>query len=121
VINKNFSAAAGLAGLAVILGAFGAHALKGMGVSAAALETWKTGVQYHMFHAGALLLSSSVDKEGRFGLVRKFWWGGVIVFSGSLYLLALTNTKILGALAPVGGLSMILGWLLLSYKTWTGK
>lgn len=91
-----------LAALAVMLGAFGAHALAGN----VRLDVWKTAALYHLVHAVALLLP---------GLPTATRWlhaSGVVVFSGSLYLLVLLDTPSLGAVTPVGGLCFIAGWLL---------
>ena len=107
--------AAFLAGLAVILGAFGAHAIKDK-VSAADLEIWKTGVLYHLVHAVALLALALNDKEGKFRTVCWLWIAGIAIFGGSLYALVLTQTKMLGAITPLGGLCLIIGWMMLGFK-----
>ncbi len=105
------------AGLAVALGAFGAHALAER-VTPERLETFKTGVLYHMVHALALLAVSwastqwpgwSVQAAGYLFLT------GIVLFSGSLYLLVLTDTRWLGAITPLGGVAFIVGWGLLAW------
>ncbi len=90
-----------LAGLAVMSGAFGAHALAGN----PRLDVWKTAALYHLVHAIALLL------PGLPTLTRRLHLAGLLVFSGSLYLLVLTDTPWLGAITPIGGLCLIGGWL----------
>ena len=103
-------------GLAVILGAFGAHGLEAR-LSERALATWHTGVQYHFTHALALLLLAALWERVSPG------WGlaaavafvfGILLFSGSLYALALGAPRILGAVAPIGGTLFILGWIALA-------
>lgn len=105
------------AGIAVVLGAFGAHALEGR-VPAERLDVFETGVRYQMYHALALLIVgwAAARRAGAEGLLP--WAGacflvGIIVFSGSLYLLVITDTPWLGAVTPVGGLAFIAGWALL--------
>lgn len=107
---------AGFSGLAVVLGAFGAHGLEAR-LSQQALATWHTGVQYHFTHAFALLLLAALWERVSPG------WGlasavafvlGILLFSGSLYALALGAPRILGAVAPVGGTLFILGWIALA-------
>lgn len=106
--------------LAVILGAFGAHGLKAR-VSADALSAWQTGVQYHMIHALALLLVAVLMVQ--FPTLPGLPWigglflAGILLFSGSLYLLVLTDWRFLGPVTPIGGVAFILGWLGL---VWSG-
>jgi uncharacterized membrane protein YgdD (TMEM256/DUF423 family) len=97
--------------LAVALGAFGAHGLKDVLEQNHTQEIWKTASLYHLVHSAILvLLALSLPKARKsyaaFAL-------GILIFSGSLYLLALTNVRWLGAVTPVGGLALILGWLML--------
>ena len=103
------------AGLAVAAGAFGAHGLKNS-IDAAALEVWKTGAQYQLAHALAMLLVAALaEKIGpRAALVGKLFLAGQLLFAGSLYLLAVTGTKILGAITPLGGICFLAGWGLLA-------
>jgi uncharacterized membrane protein YgdD (TMEM256/DUF423 family) len=100
-----------LAFLGVALGAFGAHALRER-LSPALLQTWNTAVLYHLLHAVALfalgLYAKSSGADVRIGGILLL--AGVLVFSGSLYALALTGIKPLGALTPVGGLLFLAGW-----------
>lgn len=94
-----------MAALAVALGAFGAHALKST-LSPERLLTWETGVRYQMYAAIGLQLSNYKPGQRLLAL-------GAFIFSGSLYLLCLTGIGWLGAITPLGGLSMIAGYLLL--------
>lgn len=112
--------AALLGAAAVMLGAFGSHALQNH-LNAAALHTWETAVFYHFVHALALLGVGIVLLQTPGKLL--CWAGvlfliGVLLFSGSLYLLALTGTHWLGAITPLGGLAFIAGWLLLAIAAW---
>jgi len=105
-----------LLALAVAIGAFGAHGLKAH-LSEAMLQTWKTGVEYHFYHALGLLLIGvlSVSMPSNFlNWSAIFLFTGIVLFSGSLYVLALTRIKWIGAITPLGGISFIAGWLLLS-------
>ena len=111
-----FTLGALLAGIAVGLGAFGAHALSGT-LGPEDLVTFETGVRYQMYHALALLAVAWA--VGRWESVQLEWAGwlflfGILVFSGSLYILVLTGQRWLGAVTPLGGLAFIAGWLLLA-------
>jgi uncharacterized membrane protein YgdD (TMEM256/DUF423 family) len=103
--------------LSVALGAFGAHALKSK-LSADMLNVYQTGVQYHMIHSlGLILIALLADKFGNSSLVNISGWAlfiGIVLFSGSLYALSLSGIKVLGAITPLGGVSFLLGWLLLA-------
>ena len=98
--------------LGVAAGAFGAHALKSM-VDAARIETFEVAVRYQMFHAIAVVLS------GMLGAPAAGWCflAGVVLFSGSLYLLVLTGARWLGAVTPVGGILFLAGWALLALES----
>jgi len=104
-------------GLAVIVGAFGAHGLESR-LSEDMLAVYETGVQYHFYHvlAMAALACSGGGLWGSPWAGRAFlaWTLGILVFSGSLYALALTEIKWLGAITPIGGVAMILGWAFLA-------
>lgn len=111
-VSKGAAAIVGLAGAtAVAFGAFGAHALRGT-LDASALATWHTGVEYHFWHALALFVAVAGLPEGR---ARKLAIGmfaaGIVLFSGSLYALALGAPRIVGVITPVGGVAFIAGWL----------
>ncbi|MEM6708554.1 MAG: DUF423 domain-containing protein [Pseudomonadota bacterium] len=100
----------------VILGAFGAHALADV-IGTASLPTWKTAVQYQLFHACALFALAALPRERIDDRARArisaLFGAGVVLFSGSLYLLTLDGPRWLGPITPVGGLLLISGWLLL--------
>ena len=113
-------AAAGLLALAVIAGAFGAHALKNH-LSDAMLQTWKTAVDYHFYHALGILLIGILSvamPSVQLKWPAIFLFAGIVLFSGSLYALALSGIKTLGAITPLGGLSFISGWILLLVDVW---
>ena len=107
--------------LVIGLGAFGAHGLKSM-VSASNLAIFKTGVQYHFYHALAILWYVSWRKNEE--MSRAVLWSfvlGIILFSGSLYLLSIRelfsfSISWVGPLTPVGGLTFMIGWLLIIYE-----
>ena len=101
--------------LAVALGAFGAHGLKSH-LTTEMLGIYKTGIEYHFYHALGLLLVGVLAFYLP-GIYLKwsaiFLVSGIILFSGSLYILAVSGIKWLGAITPLGGLSFIIGWILL--------
>jgi uncharacterized membrane protein YgdD (TMEM256/DUF423 family) len=106
--------------IAVILGAFGAHALKGR-IEASELEVWAKGVEYQFYHVMALLFLSTLLDSSRKFVVYAYWFFtiGILFFSGSLYLLAtreilqIQSLSFIGPITPLGGLFLILGWLTL--------
>lgn len=103
--------------LGVMVGAFGAHALRPILEANGRLETFETAVKYHFYHALGLLIIGILgnmiqDKWLEYAGIAMF--GGMIIFSGSLYLLCLTNITILGAITPIGGVGMIVGWALVA-------
>lgn len=102
-----------LAGLGVAAGAFGAHGLE-ESLSPADLEIFETAVRYQMYHALALVLCAVVG-QGTSLAAHGFLWGAVI-FSGSLYLLVFTGLTWLGAITPIGGTLMLVGWGALALK-----
>jgi len=110
-------AAAIIGALAVILGAFGAHALRGQ-TDALSLQLWHTAVEYQFWHALALLglLIAPASKSRTLS----FWAFvcGIVLFCGSLYALALGAPRALGAVTPLGGLSLIAGWCALGAAFW---
>jgi uncharacterized membrane protein YgdD (TMEM256/DUF423 family) len=117
----NWSAiAAVFLALAVGLGAFGAHGLRAR-LDANHLDIYKTAVLYHFLHALGMLIVSVLPKTGTFSLesANSVCWllaAGILIFSGSLYLLAVTGIDRLGAITPIGGLAFIAAWLLLAWK-----
>lgn len=128
--NKNgLIAATLLAGLAVILGAFGAHGLKTL-VSPLQIETFKTGVQYHFYHALAMslavIISQYIDNQNIRRSIGLFAVG-ILCFSGSLYgftlaeVLGTEGVRWLGPVTPLGGLFFILGWMNLSIGIYRSK
>jgi len=111
------------AGLGVALGAFGAHGLEGR-VSPDRLETFRTGVEYQMYHALALLFVGWAAAQGWGPVLHWAGYGfaaGIVIFSGTLYLLVLTDTGWLGAITPLGGIAFIAGWGLLAWAALFGK
>ena len=105
----------------VAAGAFGAHALKGI-VPPELLVAYETGVRYHLLHALGLLtlgLAAAIRPEGRWALPTWLFIAGTALFSGSLYLLALTGIGWLGAVTPLGGLCFLAGWLAAAFG-WRG-
>jgi len=102
--------------LAVALGAFGAHGLKAV-LSPYARDIYQTAVEYQFYHAGALLLVAILQFRFELKLLRWSAWAlllGTLVFSGSLYILAVTGISWLGAITPIGGAALLAGWLLLA-------
>jgi uncharacterized membrane protein YgdD (TMEM256/DUF423 family) len=103
--------------IAVALGAFGAHGLKSR-LSEEMMSIYQTGNHYHMIHSlGLLLMALFYDRFNGIGLVNWAGWAifiGIIIFSGSLYLLSTSGLRWLGAITPIGGLAFILGWILLA-------
>lgn len=110
--------------LAVALGAFGAHALRSR-MEADLMAVYQTGVQYHMYHALALLLTAVLcrffPQSPLFMWAGWLFFAGVVVFSGSLYVLSMTGVRAWGAVTPVGGLAFLAGWLLLMIAAFTAK
>ena len=117
---RRFSLIAGSAlGFAgVVLGAFGAHALKDTLLERGMAGVWETAVHFTLFHATALLAAAGLAGAlpqvalARLRWAARLWTAGVLLFSGSLYLLALGGPRWLGPITPLGGLSLIVGWLL---------
>ncbi|MDB4983332.1 MAG: hypothetical protein JWM82_4084 [Myxococcales bacterium] len=100
--------------LGVALGAFGAHALKAR-LGPGMLDVYKTGVLYHLIHALAVLaVGLGAERLARPRVVATLFALGVVVFSGSLYALALTGVTTLGAITPIGGLLFMAGWVTLA-------
>ena len=123
-MNKRIIITASVLGvLAVITGAFGAHGLKAL-ITSAQLEVWHTAVQYNFYHVFALLFLSTFGRFKNNLIVAAYYFFtvGIILFSGSLYLMACKYvlglnaglTKVLGPITPFGGLLFILGWIMLA-------
>lgn len=105
-----------LAGLAVVLGAFAAHGMKDR-YDAAALQTFETAVRYQIYHALALVLCGALAKTGhRTGAAAACFLAGIVLFSGSLFVLVLGGAKWLGAVTPFGGVAFVIGWGLLAWR-----
>ncbi len=102
--------------LSVAAGAFGAHALKAR-LSPELLAVFETGARSHMYHALGLLAVGLLAQSRPSGLLTAAGWAmtlGIVLFSGSLYVLALSGVRSLGAITPLGGLGFLAGWLLLA-------
>lgn len=107
--------------VAVALGAFGAHGLK-QRLSADLLAVYQTGVQYHFYHTLALLLVAALMLH--WPLNNALRWSallfciGIVIFSGSLYVLSITGIRWLGAITPLGGVAFLAGWIALAVAVW---
>ncbi|HEU5358822.1 MAG TPA: DUF423 domain-containing protein [Gemmatimonadales bacterium] len=123
-MDRTFAALGALsAGLAVAAGAFGAHALKGH-LSPEDLAVFETGARYQMYHALALLAVAWAASRWPVPAVSVAGWlfvAGTILFSGSLYALALTGVRWLGAVTPLGGVAFLAGWAALALGAWRGR
>lgn len=107
--------------LAVGLGAFGAHGLKEM-LSDEMLDIFETGVKYHFYHAiGLLVIGLVAQLMPSSSLLQWSGWlmlAGIIIFSGSLYILSISGIRWMGAITPIGGLCFIVAWILLALASW---
>jgi uncharacterized membrane protein YgdD (TMEM256/DUF423 family) len=115
-----FALGAALAGIAVAAGAFGAHGLRGR-LEPEMLAVFETAVRYQMYHALALLAvawATTRWPDGGAGLAGWLFVAGIVVFSGSLYVLALSGLRWLGAVTPLGGLCFLAGWGTLAWTMW---
>lgn len=122
LMAKLFITLASLSGmLAVAFGAFGAHALKNR-LDEYALGVYQTAVQYHFYHSLALLAVGVIAlSQPQTALLKSSGWLfllGILIFSGSLYLLSFSGLKWLGAITPLGGLAFIAGWACLAASAW---
>jgi uncharacterized membrane protein YgdD (TMEM256/DUF423 family) len=123
-MNKYIKIGAFAAMLSVVFGAFGAHLLEGR-LTSDELDIYQTGVHYHMFHAvGILLIALLIDRLPSQKLA--IWAArllivGIVLFSGSLYALALSGVKVLGAITPLGGVAFIAGWICMALSARTAK
>jgi len=120
---RTFALVGALMGFAgVVAGAMGAHGL-GARLSADQLAVFETAVRYHLVHALALFAAAWAVTQWPGPAARVSGWlfgAGIVLFSGSLYLLALTGRAAFGALAPLGGVSLLAGWLALAWSAWRG-
>ncbi len=116
-MHKLFLIAGSILGaLAVMIGAFGAHALKNLLASSGRLETFETAVKYQFYHALTLMLLGILMlsfKHNYYNYAGYSFMIGTIIFSGSLYILCLSGITKFGAITPIGGVFMIVGWLFL--------
>ena len=118
-----FALGTALAFLAVAAGAFGAHGLRSR-LSPDLLAAFETGARYHMYHALGLLAVAWAATQWPGGAVRAAGWlfvAGIVVFSGSLYLLALSGVRWLGVITPLGGAAFLAGWAALTWAAWSGS
>ena len=108
--------------LAVLLGAFGAHAMKGR-LAPVDYEIFQTGVTYQMYHALALVMVGiySEFKNKLFLFPAMAFVAGIILFSGSLYLLVLTQIRKFGIITPIGGFGFLIGWIAFAYQVWKSE
>jgi len=122
----NWSAVAAiLMGLGVGIGAFGAHGLKGR-LDDYSMGIYEKAVLYHFFHALGLLVVSILPRVGAISQLAGTWvcsllFGGILLFSGSLYVLALSGVKALGAVTPLGGLAFLAAWFMLAWQLLRGN
>jgi uncharacterized membrane protein YgdD (TMEM256/DUF423 family) len=111
---------AGFAFLAVALGAFGAHSLKAI-LTPDMLTVFETGVRYQMYHALALLAvgwAANQYPQGSLHIAGWLFVAGILLFSGSLYVLALSGVRWLGAITPLGGVCLLAGWGKFAWQMW---
>ena len=121
--------AAGILGLTgVAIGAFGAHALKATLVERGMMQAWETGSRYHLFHAMALVgvaawirVASTSNSARLMSWAARLWCIGVLLFSGSLYWLALGGPRWLGPVTPFGGVALMAGWLLVTVAAFSKR
>jgi uncharacterized membrane protein YgdD (TMEM256/DUF423 family) len=111
-----FATGAALCGLGVLLGAFGAHGLRER-LTPEMLAVFETGVRYHLVHGLAVMTVALAAARWPSALITSAGWlfvAGIVIFSGSLYVLSITGIRWLGAITPVGGLCFTIGWLVLA-------
>ena len=108
-------------GLSVLMGAFGAHSLKNH-LTQQKLDVFQTAAQYQFFHSlalvlvGILALQAGEQDRKKINRAGKFFTAGILLFSGSLYILAFDGPRFFGPITPLGGLSLIIGWFLLAFS-----
>jgi uncharacterized membrane protein YgdD (TMEM256/DUF423 family) len=107
------------AGLSVAAGAFGAHSLKGV-LSPEQVNIFETAARYQMYHAFGLLIIGQMSETADPTMRRAGWcfFAGIVLFSGSLYLVALTGVRWFGAITPIGGAAFIAGWIAIAWWVW---
>jgi len=108
--NMNWKIGCISGALAIILGAFGAHSLEKK-LDAYSLDIWKTGSFYHLVHSILIIICALAQAN----LSAKFFLIGIVLFSGGLYIIAVTGFKKLGMVVPIGGISFIVGWIMLFF------
>lgn len=116
-----FILGAAFAALAVAVGAFGAHSLADLLAAHGRLSTFETAVQYQMFHALGLFIAAYAVRQFPNRLTVWAGWlfvAGILLFSGSLYILSIFDLRLMGAVAPLGGITFILGWISLGLSAW---
>lgn len=122
-MDKLFAVAGAISAcISVAAGAFGAHLLKER-LPEDLLEIFETGVRYQMYHAfGLLAVSWAITRWPETSFTGAGWSfiAGIVIFSGSLYVLSLTGVRWLGAITPIGGVAFMAGWLLLAWGIWKG-
>ena len=112
VARSNLFAAGLLGFTGIVLGAFGAHALKSQLLERGMTQAWQTAVLYHLVHAVAFLALPN------WVWVHRLWLAGIFLFCGSLYWLALGGPRFLGPITPLGGVSFLAGWALVAWKAY---
>ena len=100
--------------LAVALGAFGAHGLKNVLAQNDTLAIWQTAALYHLVHSAVMLALAT--REPLRAWAWRLFAAGIVIFSGSLYALALSHVKVLGAITPIGGVCLLAGWMALAIR-----
>jgi uncharacterized membrane protein YgdD (TMEM256/DUF423 family) len=124
-MNTDIKIAAILGALAVGFGAFGAHSLEDLLVKYGRTETFETAVKYHFYHSLAIaligVLKIQFPANKKLNLSGYFFLIGIIIFSGSLYMMSLTGITWLGAITPIGGVAFILGWVYLFVSSNSAK
>ncbi len=117
--KKILMSAAVLGACGVMIGTFGAHGLKPLLEKYGRLDTFETAVKYHFYHTLVLFALALVHEKFKLKSVKLIFWlylAGILIFSGSLYVLCLTNEPVLGAVTPIGGVFLIVAWLMLFWN-----
>ncbi len=114
--NSKFNLSCITAAAGIALGATGAHPIKEQLVASGSLDTWHTAVLYHLIHAVALFVITSQGTAMKSKWAFRLWTAGILLFSGSLYGLALTKWSLLGPITPLGGVAFIAGWISLIFE-----